>query len=65
MCLCVVLNKCEMGQHKVKNPKASLDMFAQHFRRCFGHVCGKSTIVDIVKNKDKWPSIAEDETSLS
>ena len=35
---------------------------AKHVESCFGHDIGKSTIV---KNKEKWLSIAEDQSSLS
>ena len=44
---------------------AKIKLKSKHFGSCFGHAIGKSTIGDIVKNKEKWLSIAIDNSSLS
>ncbi|XP_041377967.1 tigger transposable element-derived protein 6-like [Gigantopelta aegis] len=57
--------KREICQYKLTNTKASLDSMSKHFGNTFGHEIRKSTIGDILKNKEKWLKIAEDEASLS
>ena len=58
-----IAKKKEIVAYKTDHPKSTQDDIAAHFAREWGKQVGRSTVSDILRDKEKWTSTPKDEDS--